>query len=79
MLIRRLQRNLPDLASSLARLPGTPGSTYAAYPLTDERPPVERPPWEPRTRSEIERETTDLRIVQRRLGESVAWIVDTLL
>ena len=74
-----MQKNLPDLTSSLARLPGSPGSSYAAYPLTDERPSSERPPWEPRTRSEMEKDVTDMRVLQRRLGESVGWIVDTLL
>ncbi len=59
----------------------TPGPTtsYAAYPLVDERPPAERPPWEPRTRFEMERDISELRSVQRRLGDSVGWIVDTLL
>lgn len=77
--VSELKRNLPDLASSLARLPTTPGSSYAAYPLTDERPPTERPPWEPRTRFELEKDVSDIRAIHRRLGESVAWIVDTLL
>ena len=45
----------------------------------DERPPEERPPWEPRTRFEVERDATQLRAVQRTLGASVSWIVDTLL
>jgi len=45
----------------------------------DERPPEERPPWEPRTRFEIERDAAQLRAVQRTLGASVSWIVDTLL
>jgi TBC1 domain family member 5 len=52
---------------------------YSAYPLTDERPPEERPPWEPRTRFEVERDAAQLRVVQRTLGASVSWIVDTLL
>jgi len=45
----------------------------------DERPPEERPPWEPRTRFEVERDAAQLRAVQRTLGASVSWIVDTLL
>ncbi|KAH8102963.1 RabGAP/TBC [Cristinia sonorae] len=79
--VSELKRNLPDLASSLARLPGTPDSTYAAYPLIDERPASvsERPPWEPRTRFEVEKDVADMRSLQQRLGKSVAWIVDTLL
>jgi len=45
----------------------------------DERPPEGRPPWEPRTRFEVERDAAQLRAVQRTLGASVSWIVDTLL
>ncbi|KAJ3550663.1 hypothetical protein NM688_g5023 [Phlebia brevispora] len=79
--VSELKRNLPDLAASLARLPATPSasSSYAAYPLADERSTAERPPWEPRTRFEMEREVTETRSSQRRLGDSVGWIVDTLL
>jgi TBC1 domain family protein 5 len=61
------------------RAPQGHGSAYAAYPLIDERPPEERPPWEPRTRFEVERDAAQLRAVQRTLGASVSWIVDTLL
>jgi len=71
--------NLPDLAANLVRTPPAHGTAYAAYPLTDERPPEERPPWEPRTRFEVERDAAQLRAVQRTLGASVSWIVDTLL
>lgn len=71
---------MPDLAASIqSRLPISPTNQYAAYPLVDERPPIERPPWEPRTRFEMERDISELRNTQRRLGDSVAWIVDTLL
>jgi TBC1 domain family member 5 len=61
------------------RTPPVHEAGHAAYPLTDERPPEERPPWEPRTRFEIERDASQLRAVQRTLGASVSWIVDTLL
>jgi TBC1 domain family protein 5 len=61
------------------RTPQAHGAAYAAYPLVDERPPEERPPWEPRTRSEVEHDVAQLRTVQRTLGASVSWIVDTLL
>lgn len=54
-------------------------SSYAAYPLVDEKPPTERPPWEPKTRFEMERDITQLQALQRQLGNSVGWIVDTLL
>ncbi|OSX64831.1 hypothetical protein POSPLADRAFT_1123881, partial [Postia placenta MAD-698-R-SB12] len=77
--VSELKRNLPDIATHLSRLPISPQTAYAAYPLVDERPPAERPPWEPRSRFEVEREAADMRASQRRLGDSVGWIVDTLL
>ncbi|GJE98099.1 RabGAP/TBC protein [Phanerochaete sordida] len=77
--VSELKRNLPDLANSLPRLPLSPPPQQSSYALTDERPPSERPPWEPRTRFEMEKETADLKALQRRLGDSVGWIVDTLL
>ncbi len=61
------------------RAPHAHGTAYPAYPLVDEHPPEERPPWEPRTRFEVERDAAQLRAVQRTLGASVSWIVDTLL
>lgn len=61
------------------RTPQAHETAYTAYPLVDERPPEERPPWEPRTRFEVERDAAQLRAVQRTLGTSVSWIVDTLL
>lgn len=54
-------------------------SQESGFQLTDERPPEERPPWEPRSRVDMEREIFDLRSTNKRLGESLAWIVDTLL
>lgn len=47
--------------------------------MTDDRLPEERPPWEPRTRLEMERENSQLRSTNKRLGESLGWIVDVLL
>ncbi|KAH9063811.1 RabGAP/TBC [Lactarius deliciosus] len=76
--VSEIKKNLPDLAANLVRTPAH-GVAYAAYPLTDERPPEERPPWEPRTRFEVEHDIAQLRSVQRTLGASVSWIVDTLL
>ena len=60
-------------------MPPANEAAYTAYPLMNERPPEERPPWEPRTRFEVERDAAQLRAVQRTLGASVSWIVDTLL
>lgn len=51
----------------------------SSFPLEDERPVEERPPWEPRTRFEVERELTEVRTRDKSLGESLAWIVDALL
>ena len=47
--------------------------------MSPERPVTERPPWEPRTRVEMEREVAQARAMQRKLGDAVGWIVDTLL
>ncbi|GBE80030.1 RabGAP/TBC protein [Sparassis crispa] len=77
--VSELKRNLPDLTNSLGRFPMTPQTAYAAYPLTDERLPSERPPWESRIRFEVDREVAQMQSLQKRLGDSVSWIVDTLL
>lgn len=69
------QRNIPDIASSLVR---SPSSDYPIVPLISERH-EERPPWEPRSRLEMEHEITTLKSVNKRLGKSLAWIVDVLL
>ena len=45
----------------------------------DERPVEERPPWEPRTRFEMERDISQYSSRDKMLGESLAWIVDALL
>nr|VWP01694.1 Alcohol dehydrogenase 1 [Ganoderma boninense] len=49
------------------------------YPMSPERSVGERPPWEPRTRNEMEREVMQVRVLQKKLGDTVGWIVDTLL
>jgi TBC1 domain family member 5 len=58
------------------RTPTTPG--YPAFPLVDERASEERPPWEPRTRNEMENEIARLKAMQMQLGASLGWIVDAL-
>lgn len=73
------QRNLPDLSASMVRSPSSQSASYTAYPLLDERPVEERPPWEPRTRFEMERDVSEMQVKQKMLGGSVSWIVDTLL
>jgi TBC1 domain family protein 5 len=70
------QRNIPDLAASLVR---SPSPSFSTFPLTDDKPPEERPPWEPRTRFEMERDISQLRSRHKRLGEALGWIVDALL
>lgn len=65
---------MPDLAGPFSRSPPPP-----SYPLTAERPTVERPPWEPRTRFEIEREVSQLKSNNKRLGETLGWVVDVML
>lgn len=47
--------------------------------MVDERPAEERPPWEPRTRFEMERDISEIHSRDKSLGESLAWIVDSLL
>ncbi|KAG6818159.1 hypothetical protein H0H87_000064 [Tephrocybe sp. NHM501043] len=74
--VSELRRNIPDLAASLVRSPNT---SEATFPLTDERAPEERPPWEPRTRFEMERDISTLHSKNKRLGDSLGWIVDVLL
>ncbi|KAI1784049.1 RabGAP/TBC [Ganoderma leucocontextum] len=77
--VSELKKNLPDIATALGRLPLTPQPGNVMYPMSPERPVGERPPWEPRTRNEMEREVTQVRALQKRLGDTVGWIVDTLL
>ena len=74
-----LKKNIPDLASQLMRTPTPDTTSYSSFPLIDERPPEERPPWEPRTRFEMEKEIADLKGLQKRLGEAVGLAVDALL
>ncbi|KAK7043610.1 hypothetical protein VNI00_008221 [Paramarasmius palmivorus] len=74
--VSELRRNIPELAASFVR---TPNQQHSVFPLMDERSPEERPPWEPRSRSQMEREIEGLRANNKRLGESLTWVVDTLL
>ncbi|KAJ7109299.1 rab-GTPase-TBC domain-containing protein [Mycena epipterygia] len=72
--VPELRRNLSELAASFVRSPTAP-----SFPMVDERLPEERPPWEPKSRLEIEREIVLLHSTNRRLGESLGWAVDVLL
>ncbi|KAI0373274.1 hypothetical protein BV20DRAFT_1104130 [Pilatotrama ljubarskyi] len=77
--VSELKRNLPDLANALGRLPLSPQPASTAYPLSPDHSTAERPPWEPRSRFEMEREITQLRSLQTKLGDTLGWVVDTLL
>ncbi|KAA1471287.1 hypothetical protein DENSPDRAFT_819379 [Dentipellis sp. KUC8613] len=77
--VTEIRRNIPDLAANLVRSPPAHSTSFAAYPLLDERPPEERPPWEPRTRFEMERDVSQMSALQKQMGQSVSYIVDTLL
>ncbi|KAJ6630714.1 rab-GTPase-TBC domain-containing protein [Mycena sp. CBHHK59/15] len=72
--VSELRRNIPELAASFVRSPSAP-----SFPMVDERLPEERPPWEPKSRLEMEREIALLRSTNKRLGESLGWVVDILL
>ncbi|KAH9484312.1 TBC1 domain family member 5 [Psilocybe cubensis] len=75
--VTEIRRNIPELAASLGVR--TPNQQLSAFPLVDERPVEERPPWEPRTRFEMERDISQIQARDKILGESLAWIVDALL
>lgn len=51
----------------------------SSFPLANERPIVERPPWEPQSRFEVEKELGVLRSRDKTLGNTLAWVVDALL
>lgn len=51
---------------------------YAAYPLLDEHMADDRPVWEHESRMEAERAATELREQNKRLSESVTWILSIL-
>ncbi|KAJ7172546.1 rab-GTPase-TBC domain-containing protein [Mycena filopes] len=72
--VPELRRNLSELAASFVRSPTAP-----SFPMEDERMPNERPPWEPKSRLEIEREIASLQSTNKRLSESLGWAVDVLL
>ncbi|KDR81561.1 hypothetical protein GALMADRAFT_239585 [Galerina marginata CBS 339.88] len=75
--VTEIRRNIPELAATLGVR--TPHQQLSSFPLVDERPVEERPPWEPRTRFEIERDISQMHSRDKSLGESLAWIVDALL
>ncbi|KIJ44190.1 hypothetical protein M422DRAFT_252206 [Sphaerobolus stellatus SS14] len=86
--ISEIRKNLPELPQSLMRNPSSTGSNIS---LAEERgdgslrraassPEIdERPPWEPRARSEVEAEVAELRGLLKKLGDTIGWAVDVLL
>ncbi|KDQ06749.1 hypothetical protein BOTBODRAFT_621649 [Botryobasidium botryosum FD-172 SS1] len=78
--VSEIRRNLPEITPTLAK--GSE-SEVIAFPYQSQssggQASEERPPWEPRTRFDMEREAASLRAMQKKLGEAVGWAVDTLL
>ncbi|KAG2349618.1 RabGAP/TBC [Suillus weaverae] len=75
--VSELRRNLPELAASLVRTPST-SAPYAAYPLLDEQVTDDRHVSENESRMETERAAIELRAQNKRLGESITWILSVL-
>jgi TBC1 domain family protein 5 len=75
--VSELRRNLPELAASLVRTPSA-SAPYAAYPLLDEQMTDDRHVSENESRMETERAATELRAQNKRLGESITWILSVL-
>ncbi|KAG7092321.1 hypothetical protein E1B28_008682 [Marasmius oreades] len=73
--VSELRRNIPELAASFIRSP----TTTSVFPLTDESSLAERPPWEPKSRLQIEREIGQIQSTNKLLGQSLTWVVDALL
>jgi TBC1 domain family member 5 len=69
------KKNLPELAASLVRPPASP----PAFPLAEERTHEERAWRDLRIRPELDRDASASHATHKKLGESVGWIVDTLL
>lgn len=76
--VSELRRNLPELAASLVRTPSAVSAPYAAYPLLDEQMTDDKHVSESENPMEIERAATELRAQNKRLGESITWILSVL-
>ena len=46
--------------------------------MIDGKPAEQRPPWETRSRFEVEREMAELKKLQQKLGDSLEWILEAL-
>lgn len=71
----RLQRNLSELPGTLTRS----ASNLSSTSLPSFSPEYERPPWEFKTRLEVEGEVEALRNQQKQLAEGMGWAIDVLL
>ncbi|KAF8321726.1 RabGAP/TBC [Clavulina sp. PMI_390] len=71
--VSEIRRNLPELQSRTS----TPEIAFPVQHVS--KTPEERPPWEPRTRFEIEKDINDMRALNKRLGKALGWAVDALL
>ncbi|KAG2078033.1 RabGAP/TBC [Suillus decipiens] len=76
--VSELRRNLPELAASLVRTPSAISAPYAAYPLLDEQTTDDKHVSESESRIKMERAATELRAQNKRLGESITWILSVL-
>ncbi|OAX37042.1 RabGAP/TBC [Rhizopogon vinicolor AM-OR11-026] len=76
--VSELRRNLPELAASLVRTPSMTSTPYAAYPLLDEHMADDRAVLEHESRMGTERAALELREQNKRLSESIAWILSVL-
>ncbi|KZS98922.1 RabGAP/TBC [Sistotremastrum niveocremeum HHB9708] len=78
--ILEIRRNLPDLTQTLNRSSSssTP-SEFTSISLVEGKKSEERPPWEPRSRFEVEKEVADLRLLLKQLSGAVGNAIDVLL
>ncbi|KLO18816.1 hypothetical protein SCHPADRAFT_844411 [Schizopora paradoxa] len=77
--VAELRKNMPDITGQLMRTPATDTAMYSSFPLAEDKPQEERPPWEPKTRFEMEREISELQSLRKRVGDAVGVAVDSLL
>lgn len=64
---------MPDLSASFNASQHQP----ASFQLLDGKPAEQRQPWEARSRFEVEKEVTELKKLQQKLGDSLEWILET--
>ncbi|EJD46100.1 RabGAP/TBC [Auricularia subglabra TFB-10046 SS5] len=76
--VSEIRKNIPDIGAALSRTASS-SSDINMFNGVDLRAPDERPPWEPKSRFEVEAEIAELRAVQKRMSESVGWALDVLL